>query len=1170
MPESPPKRMTRARAAKVTEESTIPLKSSLKKTKPSALAATTKPTTAKPKTTTRTKANVIEEEDALVVATQLKQNIEAPKAISTRRKAKVDDGNDEKSAAKEPTVTTKAGRGRPKKEAAHNVDTSQSKAVEIVAPKKKAEVPKATRGRPKKVTTEAEIKEPSQENDSQPKRATRTRATGATATTKSAAAKKKVTFKEENLDKENRVPLSPKKDEKLAPKEIGLKAKPVRKPGPVTRTTRRGKQAEQKLEEGEKPKPLSPKKATQVGSTSVASEDELASAEKTPVRLFSRSPVKMPSSVLKVSKLELGPHSETQSPPKELGASIMASPARRPPQSPYKNSLKESPQRTNLGESLLSQKPLKVSLSAMKQSTALPASPLKASVLNSPARRPPASAFKSSVFGSQIRSTMKASSGDLEPANNFKLPDLTPSKTFSSSLRAARSPEQLVRVHRMTTPEMMAEELGNSSAMATKQLDTIHDSAKRPVSPTKSTSHSPSKSPIKVTITISPERITQASSQKERQKLGHDDFKEIGVDELCQPVDSYRSTTPPGSVPKSVKRASFAIQSRAAEPYSDDDSEDELCSSRPTPVGQYGVSTKDLARQATPTSRSPSKASQSTLKRKVVEDNLFEESMERGISGLDAQIDSMAPLIDQMSTWKGASPDKTILEHRKEATRSIFTPSKPIPALPSFKPTSPLNGSPAKNSFFEDEMDVRSDDDVEMGGMEEEVAEVDDDALSITQAALSEPSQEYGDENVIPVEPVLLAESPAPTPPTATCTPARVFEAQRTFHTVSKVPLKAACEASPLRPILRRSKSVSGPLTPRKESEASPLARSHTVIGFSPQRAASCSGTVLTEEYTTPTKPESTQVRTPGTVAWSTAGTPARTPRRDLNPETLKGAIVFVDVHTTEGADASGIFVELLTQMGARCVKQWSWNPRASLAPRETPGFDLTGTAEGIREPGTPGAQKIGITHVVFKDGGKRTLEKVRAAGGVVTCVGVGWVLDCERSNTWLPETSYLVDTSNLPRGGHRRRKSMEPRALQNLNGTLVPSTPSATTISSSSNTDISPTKEFLTFPSSSRRASTAFIRIPSTPQAKEGESPEIDLSDLSPASPTTPGWLLPKNLSQRTCPPKHYVGGETLFPVTGRIEDCEDENVRRRLVLARRKSLQFAPKVGSPLGQPF
>jgi hypothetical protein len=107
---------------------------------------------------------------------------------------------------------------------------------------------------------------------------------------------------------------------------------------------------------------------------------------------------------------------------------------------------------------------------------------------------------------------------------------------------------------------------------------------------------------------------------------------------------------------------------------------------------------------------------------------------------------------------------------------------------------------------------------------------------------------------------------------------------------------------------------------------------------------------------------------------WSTIGTPARTPRRDLNPALLRGAVVFVDVHTSEGADASSIFVDLLTQMGARCVKTWAWNPNNS----SESGAD----------------SRVGITHVVYKDGGKRTLEKVRESGGVVQCVGVSWVLE--------------------------------------------------------------------------------------------------------------------------------------------------------------------------------
>lgn len=111
----------------------------------------------------------------------------------------------------------------------------------------------------------------------------------------------------------------------------------------------------------------------------------------------------------------------------------------------------------------------------------------------------------------------------------------------------------------------------------------------------------------------------------------------------------------------------------------------------------------------------------------------------------------------------------------------------------------------------------------------------------------------------------------------------------------------------------------------------------------------------------------------------SVAPSPSKTPRS--SKQALRGAVVHVDVHTTEGEDASGIFVELLQQMGARCVKTWTWNPRSSSSP-----------VDGQDPKDTNG--KVGITHVVYKDGGLRTLEKVKHAAGLVKCVGVGWVLE--------------------------------------------------------------------------------------------------------------------------------------------------------------------------------
>ena len=192
----------------------------------------------------------------------------------------------------------------------------------------------------------------------------------------------------------------------------------------------------------------------------------------------------------------------------------------------------------------------------------------------------------------------------------------------------------------------------------------------------------------------------------------------------------------------------------------------------------------------------------------------------------------------------------------------------------------------------------------------------------------------------------------------------------------------------------------------------------------------------------TPSKATAINTRTPATAAKaktpvtiSRGKTPAktpvtsRTPLRAVGNGVLTGAVVHVDVHTSDGADASDIYVELLTMMGARCIREWRWNPRASIAPTVTAQEDPV-LAE------TP-ASSIGITHVVYKDGGKRTLEKVRAAKGQVLCVGVGWVLDCEREGKWLEETAYEVDSTILPRGGSRRRKSMEPRMLINANGLL-------------------------------------------------------------------------------------------------------------------------------------
>ena len=154
----------------------------------------------------------------------------------------------------------------------------------------------------------------------------------------------------------------------------------------------------------------------------------------------------------------------------------------------------------------------------------------------------------------------------------------------------------------------------------------------------------------------------------------------------------------------------------------------------------------------------------------------------------------------------------------------------------------------------------------------------------------------------------------------------------------------------------------------------------------------------------------------------------------------------------------------------------------------------------------------------------------------------------------------------------------MEPRALANLDGTLVP-TSSETPAKAKT---ISPTKEFLTFNTPASRRETFVLNAqpvthaeaeelskqnseaPATPVITQTDNMQDDLADFSPTTP----YFLSKGaeLVQRTCPPKQRGGG--LFPLSGNVEDEPDEQLRQRLLAARRKSLQWASKTRSPLGR--
>ena len=965
MPDSPPKRVTRARAAKVTDD--VP---------------------AKPKTTRITTASskaASEKKKAAVPAAKA-----GVPARITKRKTRADDEEAkviedvEMPAAEEPVLEEQSeskpakAKGRQKKTV-----TTESKDVEAAeAPKTrgrqtktgatttgiaKPEPPKP-RGRAKKVTevvtTTAKSKEETKEIVSEPARKTTRGRPAVTTTTArvtttlpkpvSAPTKKRVKFDEGN-DKEN-VPVEKAGPKKSAMKPAGLNAKPIRKPVVARATTRARKNTQSSTKtlgktEKTETMPLSPKKVNQVAKSDPISEDELA-GEKTPVRALSMSPVKRPMSPIKdvgsVSKLDYDQTSAPSSPAKPASSNVFGSPARRPPPSPFKDALKASPKKLDLGDCLgqplllSSRTPKKASLlqespkrGAFPESTVQPTflpskSPFKASLLQSPARRPMASPTKTSNLGSPDKSRpgMMATNimGSPSKASSTRAPKFSPDTFVSSPFKAARSPEQQAKVHIITDEERNVDVLRNHSSPSKPMGPEEHEEADE-LTPT----------PQDPDTTID-ESMTSDDPLSLQQSTSMPGQMDVAENNLTQPEAAFPAPAfAIGS--SSLRRTSMESQL----------SEDELASPQRiyeiTPLRRHGISAEDFGTPA------------------VIGG---QEQAHSAAFGLP-----FTPLANQLSSWNTTSPEKST---RPRQARGMFSLGGAKMSPANEQPTpAVLHGSPAKSSFFEDEMAFHNDQD-EISFFETDAEE--DTGLAMLKVSQdSQASEEYGDENAAPAD-LNLHGVEQEADRTITCIPAKIFTPARVIphpgeiYTVSKVPLRPSAEDTPLRVPRQRSRSFGGPLATFIQPKVAQV------------------NNVVVEQPTTPILAPSLSPQTPSSSMKLDVETPGRTARKGVVPDVLKGAIVHVDVHTTEGADASGIFVDLLTQMGARCVKQWHWNPRASM------GSSLDGTASP--QEGSPDvtASKIGITHVVYKDGGKRTLEKVRSTNGVVHCVGVGWVLE--------------------------------------------------------------------------------------------------------------------------------------------------------------------------------
>ena len=909
------------------------------------------------------------------VARERREAVELGRAA--KRKTRADDEREEPTNDPTELTTLVAANSRARTKKSEQVTGDEMKRAEEVG------APKKTRGRPPKINVVEEVKveapmlrtrtrkTPKPEGDTKvsrledeepgPVRKTaRTRAATVTAkisasTTSSRpkplAPKKKVKFEEDaGNDKEN----LPVERDRSAPMATGLRVKPIRKPAPMQRTARARRAEASKTGSKCGPQvdiaiPLSPKKIKQIAKpSSISSEDELC-GEKTPKRALSQSPIKPPPSTVRkfddvATKLDFHAGNAPASPTKSRSATVLHSPARRPPLLPFKDGLKQSPRKGILGDPsvqpvvVASQSPLKSSFTSSPKRGLAPLSlkpsllsqtPLKTSLLQSPARRLGGSPVRNIATGPSIRAP------DMVASGSSATPSSSPQEACSSPLRIVRTPG-LYKVHTISKTEI---EIGPGS-ISPDPIGQEFVTACAARSPVAAKSRSDLHTGADESALMKEEKVNYSTPEPAREHTP------ATFEEGAEKVSELRRTTTPG--PFTFTAPAFSLASPMFRCSVDEsDSEDELASPQKvfltTPLLKQRISLNDSDIEG-------------------VDLSLYSHKPLPSSSVIQHSV-AMTPLAAQMSAWQASSPEK------RTAAAAMGLDQVMSPPV-----TISMQDSPPRASFFEDQMavsEVQNESlvDIQPGDSEH-------DLVMVQASQDSQVSEEYGDENTRPIDSRLLGIENLPQDPTATCTPAKVFYTQpREIHTVSKVPLRPAADdtPSPLKVPRKRSKSLAGSSTLTVEYQRS---RNSTLA------ATPLNEHDLISDVFTPVNHrdgnEDSVIET------------QRTLRKNAASNLLKGAVVFVDVHTTEGEDASGIFLELLAQMGARCVRQWSWNPRTSLAgTTQSPMDSGDGTIEAEASN-----HKVGITHVVYKDGGKRTMEKLRASKGVVHCVGVGWVLE--------------------------------------------------------------------------------------------------------------------------------------------------------------------------------
>lgn len=303
----------------------------------------------------------------------------------------------------------------------------------------------------------------------------------------------------------------------------------------------------------------------------------------------------------------------------------------------------------------------------------------------------------------------------------------------------------------------------------------------------------------------------------------------------------------------------------------------------------------------------------------------------------------------------------------------------------------------------------------------------------------------------------------------------------------------------------RKSLAFIPSLTPAKSALRSPFKKPFGSPKKSVAWATHPAEPKIVEE---PQQPATPQAATPQPVVLETeVDSEVNIPHPD--DALLRDTVFFVDVRTLDGEDASDLFIPLLEEMGAKIVNGWS----------------------GIATE---------ITHVLFKDGSIETLEKVAATHGAVKAVNIGWVLDCERFNTWVPEADYLIEISRLLGNSPARALTtlsaantpLRPSSAKSVAyGTpfaLMHLTPKAKATTLSPFADVTPRPH--------NNSNTPIEDKENTPQTQLFKTPtkaSLAVTAAGEFSPSTPYFLHAQNIVQKTCPPKQQMKGLFERPVS-------------------------------------